>query len=119
MTGPVGSERMVAFAAARELLSSRQRPSAVICGNDQVAMQVYAAAASLGLAIPEDLSVIGFDDLKIISETLYPALTTVALPYFDIGRRAVEMTREGEACEPRLIKLQCPLVERNSCRMLS
>lgn len=119
MTGPVGRERMVAYEVARELFDQRERPSAVICGNDQVAMQVCAAATNLGLSIPQDVSVIGFDDLKLISETLHPALTTVALPYFDIGRRAVEMTLEGEGHEPRLIRLRCPLVERNSCRALA
>ena len=118
MTGPVGAEKMVAFDVARELLSAPARPTAIICGNDQVAMQIYAAAASLGLSIPQDLSVIGFDDLRLISETLHPALTTVALPYFDIGRRAVEMTLQGETREGLVLRLHCPLVERESCRAL-
>jgi LacI family transcriptional regulator len=121
MVGPVGREEMVAFHVAGELLSGRDRPSAIICGNDQVAMQVYAAAAHHGLSIPDDLSVMGFDDLRLISETLYPQLTTVALPYFEIGRLAVkrldQFATEKDAavtCE----RVPCPLVERNSCRSM-
>lgn len=127
MVGPVGNEIMVAYQVARELLSAPDRPTAIICGNDQVAMQVYAAAASLGLSVPQDLSVMGFDDLKLISQTLYPALTTVALPYFEIGRRAVEMTlakeqdfdSNAEEGSSQLFRLHCPLVERDSCRALA
>ncbi len=120
MTGPVGQEHMVAYGVARELLTRSDRPTAIICGNDQVAMQVYAAAASLGLSIPQDLSVIGFDDLKLISETLVPALTTVALPYYEIGRLAVRMTLAGgEPGAGRIIRVDCPLVERDSCRALN
>jgi LacI family transcriptional regulator len=127
MVGPVGREVMVAYQVARELLSAADRPTAVICGNDQVATQVYAAAASLGLTIPQDVSVMGFDDLKLISQTLCPALTTVALPYFEIGRRAVEMSLakekqlDGGVEEggTQLLRLHCPLIERESCRPLA
>lgn len=126
MVGPVGQEVMVAYEVARTLLSAPDRPTAIICGNDQVAMQVYAAAASLGLAVSQDVSVMGFDDLKLISQTLCPALTTVALPYFEIGCRAVEMTlakekeSDGgtEGGSNQLLRLHCPLVERESCRAL-
>jgi LacI family transcriptional regulator len=121
MVGEVGREELVAFEAARALLRHKQRPSAIICGNDQVAMQVYSAAADLGLNIPQDLSVIGFDDLKLISETLRPQLTTVALPYFEIGQKAVELSisarEQGENFAPRIL-IPCPLVERHSCRAL-
>ena len=74
----------------------------------------------LKLRVPEDVSVIGFDDLKLISETLCPALTTVALPYFDIGRLAVRLTRAtAEEGLARLTRVDCPLVERDSCRALN
>lgn len=121
MLGKIYNERMVAREAAQELLQLKARPTAVICGNDQIAMQVYGAAAGLGLAIPADLSIIGFDDLKLISESLYPQLTTVALPYFDIGRMAVEHMNSSTHNVPaqQVVRVPCPLVERHSCKPLA
>jgi LacI family transcriptional regulator len=122
MSGGVGREVMITHNVARDMLMQKDRPTAIICGNDQVAMQVYSAAASLGLSIPEHLSVIGFDDLRLISETLYPQLTTVALPYFEIGRRAVEVMNRPEAETSLSLQKQrvpCPLVERHSCKPLA
>jgi LacI family transcriptional regulator len=121
--GHLGDEHIIAYDVARDALSRKLRPTAIICGNDQIAMQVYAATASLGLNVPQDVSVIGFDDLKLISETLRPQLTTVALPYFDIGRKAVELMNaesqdDGEDKLTRQL-IACPLVERKSCRVLA
>lgn len=120
--GPVGNDHMIATEVATAMLSQKDRPTAIICGNDQTAVQVYAAAANLGLSIPDDLSVIGFDDMQVISTTLRPMLTSVALPYFDIGRIAAEvMAMLGEETEgpmARQILVPCPLVERKSCRPL-
>jgi LacI family transcriptional regulator len=120
-TGNVGGEVSRVMSVACEMLSQPNRPTAIICGNDTVAMQVYAAAAACGLSVPQDLSVVGFDDLRLISESLYPQLTTVALPYFEIGRKAIEMSYSSSEHEedwaPRLL-VSCPLVERQSCRPL-
>jgi LacI family transcriptional regulator len=120
--GALSGEVMVAYDVTREMLTKPGRPTAIICGNDTLAMQVYFAAGSLGLSIPEHLSVIGFDDLRLISETLYPQLTTVALPYFEIGRRAVEVmnnTNAGSSLASQRQLVPCPLVERNSCKPLA
>jgi LacI family transcriptional regulator len=122
LTGYVGKwprEVSVVREAAEKLLKRANRPTAIICGNDTVAMQVYFVAAEMGLAIPNDLSLVGFDDLKLISETLYPKLTTVALPYFEIGRRAVEMMNTKRKTGHQRTQVPCPLVERDSCRTLS
>ena len=120
--GVVRNETMVAFEATVEILKRKDRPTAIICGNDTVATQVYYAAAHLGLQVPEDLSIIGFDDQKLISENLRPSLTTVALPYFDIGRIAVETMRDTKKHDgnwaPKIL-VPCPVVERESCRVLS
>jgi LacI family transcriptional regulator len=122
MSGDVGFETMVAFETAVTMLKRKDRPTAIICGNDQVALQVYSAAAALGLSVPQDLSIMGFDDLKVISETLRPSLTTVALPYYEIGRQSVELMREArnqpEGWAPKIL-VPCPLVERDSCRALN
>ncbi len=74
-----------AIARPAQLLSSEDRPTAVFAYNDRMAMGVYRAAAELGLRIPEDLSVVGFDDQELITRGLHPELTSVALPHFDMG----------------------------------
>ncbi len=113
---PGAFDQEEAFARAWALLSDEQRPSAVFCGNDELAMQVYNAAAKLGLSIPGDLSVVGFDDHRLFSEGLRPGLTTVALPYTAMGRLAVETLLNGEISEgaPRTVRVKGPLVVRTS-----
>jgi LacI family transcriptional regulator len=120
--GTVRQETMVAFEKTVEMLKRSDRPTAIICGNDTVATQVYYAAGHVGLKIPQDISIIGFDDQKLISENLRPSLTTVALPYFDIGRIAVETIRDAKendhSWSPKIL-VPCPVVERESCRAIS
>ena len=72
---------------ARELLSLNPRPTAVFCGNDETAAGVYKVAHEIGLAIPKDLSVIGFDDSTTAIQ-LWPPLTSVRLPVREMGRLA-------------------------------
>nr|WP_244635857.1 LacI family DNA-binding transcriptional regulator [Chthonobacter albigriseus] len=118
--GSVANERLVAYDVARDMLGGRERPTAIICGNDKVALQVYAAAASLGLSIPGDLSVMGYDDLTVIAETLRPSLTTVRLPYYEIGELAVQtltgMPDRAPAATFEPVLVDCPLITRESCR---
>lgn len=98
-----------------------ERPTAVFCYNDRMAMGAYRAAAELGLDIPHDLSIVGFDDQDPIAYSLYPALTTVALPHYEMGEWAVDTLgaiREGKG-EYRLlgahpVLLPCPIVTRES-----
>jgi LacI family transcriptional regulator len=103
---------------ARQLLSAPDRPTALFCFNDRMAMGAYHAAAELGLRIPEDLSVVGFDNQELIAEGLRPVLTTVSLPHYEMGAWAVETLIaqiEGRELEdPRQVALSCPLVPRNS-----
>jgi LacI family transcriptional regulator len=72
---------------AGALLSRRDRPTAFVCDSDFLALHVYRAAAARGIAIPDDLSVIGFDDMEFASH-LTPPLTTVRLPYYEMGHMA-------------------------------
>ena len=65
------------------------RPTAILCYNDQVAMGVYQAAEAVGLEVPRDCSVVGVDDLEVISAALDPGLTTMALPHLEMGRRGM------------------------------
>ncbi|MBM7503535.1 LacI family transcriptional regulator [Agromyces aurantiacus] len=107
-------------AAGRRLLDRPpgDRPTAVFCFNDQMAMGVYQVAAALGLDIPGDLSVIGVDDLDLVAAALDPGLTTVALPHREMGRWGMATLlgliedRTAPAADPVL--LECELIERGS-----
>jgi len=103
--------------AALPLLQAADRPTAVFCFNDQMAMGVYQAAQRLGLRIPDDLSIIGVDDLQIIAAALDPPLTTVALPHYEMGRRAIEMMLaliDGTVSAGGTTTIPCPVVRRGS-----
>ncbi len=107
-------------AAGRRLLDRppAERPTAVFCFNDQMAMGVYQAASALGLAVPADCSVIGVDDLEIVAAALEPGLTTIALPHREMGRWGMTTLLdriEGTATDaPSTLLLACALVERGS-----
>ncbi|MFJ3385106.1 MULTISPECIES: LacI family DNA-binding transcriptional regulator [unclassified Curtobacterium] len=104
-----------ATAVARELLSIPDRPTAVFAANDSSAIGVLHAAAELGLRVPQDLSVIGFDDVPQASTTT-PPLTTVAQPLADLGAAAVEMLLtmlRGEPA-PEHVRLSTSLRVRQS-----
>ena len=95
-----------------------ERPTAVFCFNDQIAMGVYQAAAALGLDVPRDCSIVGVDDLEIVAAALQPGLTTIALPHREMGRWGMSTLLDridgtaADAAEPLL--LACELVERGS-----
>jgi Transcriptional regulators len=112
------------IAAGREraltLLSQPERPSAIFCYCDRMAMGCYEAAHLLGLSIPEDLSVIGFDD-EDISAGLNPPLSTMVLPHDEMARWAVGQLLddfEGLDADERLqkLKIECQFVDRESIR---
>ncbi|PRY60217.1 LacI family transcriptional regulator [Knoellia remsis] len=75
---------------AHRLLSAPERPTALFCFNDQMAMGAYQAAAALGLSVPGDVSIVGVNNLAIVAGALVPGLTTVGLPHHRMGRWAVE-----------------------------
>ncbi|MBX3428284.1 MAG: LacI family DNA-binding transcriptional regulator [Hyphomonadaceae bacterium] len=77
------------IAAAEKLLKLSPRPTAIFASNDEMAAGVYHAARQLGLSIPIDLSVVGFDDTPV-SSRLWPPLTTVRWPIHDMGRAAAQ-----------------------------
>jgi len=85
---PTTFELPKARVAARELLGNADRPTAIICEDDNIAIAVYIEAAALGLRIPDDLSVVGHDDLPI-AEALHPGLTTASVPSAALGSLAM------------------------------
>lgn len=103
--------------AARELLTLPRRPTAVFAANDVSAIATMEAAVSLGLRVPQDVSVIGFDNVPE-SRMTEPALTTIDQPIQLMGQRAVEMLVEilgGGEPEETEVKLPTKLVRRESC----
>ena len=76
--------------AANTLFAGPERPSAIFAANDHMAWGVLEAAEAWGLRVPEDLSVIGFDDMAP-SAHKRPPLTTVSQPFHEIGKRAAEL----------------------------
>ena len=72
---------------ARDLLRGREPPTAILCGNDLIALGVLKAARELGMRVPQDLAVAGFDDFDF-AEALDPPLTTVRIPGYEMGRQA-------------------------------
>lgn len=91
-------------------------PDAIFCANDMMAVGCYDALKELGLKIPEDVAVVGFDDREI-AQFMRPPLTTLILPHFDMGALAAELLLDmagGLQNGHDQIKLECPLVSRDS-----
>ena len=104
-------------AAAARLLELDEPPTAIQCYTDRMAMGAYRAARHAGLSIPNDISIIGFDDQEQIAPWLDPPLTTMKLPHEAMGRWAVEhllRVLSGEADGPQQLRMECPLVVRES-----
>ncbi len=103
---------------ALDLLSRPDRPSAIFCFNDRMALGCYEAARMLGLSIPEDLSIVGFDN-EDLSASLDPPLSTLTLPHDEMARWAVGQLLDGfdgADADERLqkIKFECDFVSRQS-----
>jgi DNA-binding LacI/PurR family transcriptional regulator len=97
--------------AVMELLDRRPRPTAIVAGTDLIALGCLSGAWQRGVAVPQELSVIGYDDMPIAEYTI-PSLTTVRQPIRHLAERALEMLREnrsqwaGEVVLPPELKLR-------------
>ena len=103
-------------AQASDLLSQPQPPTAIVAGNDSQAFGVLQALGERGLRAPDDLSVVGFDDVPVASWAT-PALTTVRQPLAAMAAAGLRMLRSDPATaagEPRHIELATMLVVRDS-----
>ncbi|MFB3159928.1 LacI family DNA-binding transcriptional regulator [Neobacillus sp. 179-J 1A1 HS] len=108
------------FNLMMKFLSLEEPPTAIFAGNDEMAMGAVKAAKSKGFRVPEDLSVVGFDDIKFAS-IFEPALTTIAQPTFDMGQKAMHLLLKiinDEELEKNQIILSDKLIVRNSCKEL-
>lgn len=102
-------------AALGELLALASPPTAIVCGNDILALGVLFECAARGVAVPRELSVSGFDDIELAAE-VSPPLTTIRIPTASIGRRAAErlLARLAGKRVPRVEEVPVDLVERAS-----
>lgn len=102
--------------AARQLLGLRRRPSAIFAANDDMAAAISAVAHGLGLNIPADLSIAGFDDTSVAT-TVWPELTTIRQPIADMAASAVALAMDltRSSAEPAgNVQAELQLIERAS-----
>lgn len=101
--------------AFADLMSRDPCPTAIMCGNDVLAAGALRQAQQMGLRVPDDISVTGFDDIELAG-IVNPALTTVHVPHREMGSKAaaelIDMVENGTAGKP--IRLQTRLVKRGS-----
>ena len=98
----------------RRLLTRRRRPTAICYGNDVMAIGGYFAIKEAGLDIPGDISVIGYDDHDHLAGHLHPPLSTMRLPYYEMGHWAATQILEGTRSLQPTTYAPCPFVERAS-----
>lgn len=108
------------FEHTLSLMREPNPPTAIFCANDLTAIGAIEALKQLGLRVPEDVSVLGYDDQEIARHT-HPPLSTVVLPNYELGRWAVETLLQehenheaGAPLRKRIVKLDGPLIERTS-----
>jgi LacI family transcriptional regulator len=105
------------YQAMREILSRRQRPTALFAGNDTIAVGAISALREAGLSVPDDVAVVGFDDLPIAAYT-FPKLTTVTTQAGVQGEKAALAAialLQGERVGKRDCNLSLELIVRESC----
>ncbi|WP_244669951.1 LacI family DNA-binding transcriptional regulator [Kaistia sp. 32K] len=104
------------FESTQKLLSLEEPPTAIFCQNDKMAMGCFNAITEAGMRIPDDLSVVGYDDDEI-SRHLRPQLTTLELPHRPMGAWAIEqLARKPLAGRHEIHKVGCTLIERASTK---
>lgn len=96
------------------LFAQADRPTAILCGNDKMAMRVIFILQRRGLRVPDDVSVMGFDDFRLISEALDPGLTTVALPYREMGALAARQALSGNPGPAATVRVPCLAIMRGT-----
>jgi LacI family transcriptional regulator len=104
---------------AKDLLGLAKRPTAILCANDLMALGAIEAAAELGFNVPDDVSIMGYDDQELARYT-HPPLTTLVLPNYEMGRHAAEIlidsVTSGRQLRTGIIKVDGPVIERGSVK---
>ncbi|MEW9805024.1 LacI family DNA-binding transcriptional regulator [Mesorhizobium sp. ZMM04-5] len=118
---PGNWEPSAGFEQTMDLMVMKNPPTAIFCANDMMAAGCYEALKELGKRIPDDVSVIGYDDREI-ARFARPPLTTMLLPHFEMGTLAAEYLIDragGLNRRPVQVKVECPIIERESVSPLS
>lgn len=105
------------YQAGRRVLAEPGRPTGLVCPNDRAAAGVMLAARDLGLDVPRDVSVVGYDDDEHVAGVMVPALTTVAIPHVEMGTEGVRRLLaqfDAAGSKPEQVLVPCPLIERDS-----
>lgn len=105
-----------AEARTNELLHMDNRPTALLCTNDTIAVGAVKAVLRAGLRVPEDLAIIGFDD-SIVSRVIEPELTTVRIDSYRLGELAAELLFQlidGETLRQDRITISTELIVRGT-----
>jgi LacI family transcriptional regulator len=106
------------YECTMSVMQQPDAPTALFCYNDRMAMGAYDALRKLEMSIPEDIAVVGFDNQELIAAHLYPPLTTMQLPHYQMGEWAVNhlltLIEEPESASAVQQKVRCPLIERLS-----
>lgn len=113
---PGNWEPSTGYEGTMQLMQGDNAPDAIFCANDMMAVGCYDALKELGLRIPEDVAVVGFDDREI-AQFMRPPLTTLLLPHHDMGALAAEILLDivgGLQTGHDQIKVECPLIPRAS-----
>ncbi|MGL6312358.1 LacI family DNA-binding transcriptional regulator [Vibrio sp. WXL103] len=85
----------------------------LVCGNDRVALVAYMHLHRIGKAIPQDVAILGYDNMEEVAELFVPGLTTIELPHHELGKQAALHIIERRQ-QQGLIHVPCPLIERES-----
>ncbi len=114
--GKGGGNAVDGYKAARVLFRRHPHLSLLFCGTDRMAMGAYDYLKETGRRLPQDVAVVGFDNQWLVATQIRPTLTTIALPHYEMGKRAVQLAlshTDGEA-NPEQVVLPCRLVTRKS-----
>jgi LacI family transcriptional regulator len=106
------------YRGVQTLMQLSERPTAIFCFNDRMAMGAYDALRKLNLSIPDDVALMGFDNQEIIAAHLYPPLSSMELPHYEMGKWATQYLLENLAHEGKMTPIQhkiaCPFIIRAS-----
>jgi LacI family transcriptional regulator, galactose operon repressor len=104
--------------ATERLIVKRSSYDAIFCGSDQIARGAVDALRELGVRVPDDIAVIGFDNWQVIAEATRPPLTTIDMNLHELGRQAglrlLDMIERKDR-PSGVVRLPCSLVVRESC----